>query len=135
MLVNMKEMLMMANKEKYAVAQFNINNLEWTRFVLEECEENENESEYLFSTERRSYRKMQNKTIQDAINKIAARTNIRKNVTPHVFRHTFATLAMENGIELGDLQQLLGHVNPATTIRYSEVSEERKRNAHKRFVK
>lgn len=102
---------------------------------LEECEENENESEYLFSTERRPYRKMQNKTIQDAINKIAARTNIRKNITPHVFRHTFATLAMENGIELGDLQQLLGHVNPATTLRYAEVSEERKRNAHKRFVK
>lgn len=102
---------------------------------LEECEENENESEYLFSTERHPYRQMQNKTIQDAINKIAARTNIRKNITPHVFRHTFATLAMENGIELGDLQQLLGHSNPGTTLRYAAVSEERKHNAHKRFVR
>ena len=102
---------------------------------LEECEENENESEYLFSTERRPYRKMQNKTIQDAINKIASRTSIKKNITPHVFRHTFATLAMENGIELGDLQQLLGHSNPGTTLRYAEVSEERKHNAHRRFVK
>ena len=40
MLVNMKEMLERAKKEKYAVAQFNINNLEWTRFILEECESN-----------------------------------------------------------------------------------------------
>lgn len=40
MLVNMKEMLERAKKEKYAVAQFNINNLEWTRFILEECEIN-----------------------------------------------------------------------------------------------
>jgi len=101
---------------------------------LAECHEGENNSEYLFSTERRPYRKMQNKTIQDLVDKIAARTNIEKNVTPHVFRHTMATLAMENGIELGDLQQLLGHSNPGTTLRYAEVSEERKHIAHKRFV-
>ena len=35
----MKEMLEKARKGKYAVPQFNINNLEWTRFILEECEE------------------------------------------------------------------------------------------------
>lgn len=34
----MKEMLEKAKEEKYAVPQFNINNLEWTRFILEECE-------------------------------------------------------------------------------------------------
>lgn len=101
---------------------------------LEECVEGENHSEYLFSTERRPYRKMHNKTIQDVIDKIASRTEISKNVTPHVFRHTMATLAMENGIELGDLQQLLGHENANTTLRYAQVSEERKQSAHKRFV-
>lgn len=40
MVVNMKEMLMKAKNEHYAVAHFNINNLEWTRFILEACEEN-----------------------------------------------------------------------------------------------
>lgn len=40
MLVNMKEMLNKAKEFKYAVAQFNINNLEWTRFILEECQNN-----------------------------------------------------------------------------------------------
>lgn len=101
---------------------------------LEDCEDNENDCEYLFSTERRPYRQMKNKTIQDEVDKIATRTDIKKNITPHVFRHTMATLAMENGIELGDLQQLLGHENPSTTLRYAAVSEERKHNAHKRFV-
>ena len=37
MLVNMIEILNAAKENKYAVAQFNINNLEWTRFILEEC--------------------------------------------------------------------------------------------------
>ena len=40
MLVNMKDMLNDAKDKKYAVAQFNINNLEWTRFILEECQNN-----------------------------------------------------------------------------------------------
>ena len=39
MLVNMKEMLEKAKEGKYAVAHFNINNLEWTRFILEASEE------------------------------------------------------------------------------------------------
>lgn len=38
MIDNMKTMLLKAEAEKYAVPQFNINNLEWTRFILEECE-------------------------------------------------------------------------------------------------
>lgn len=39
MLVNAKEILDKAHKEKYAIPHFNINNLEWTRFILEKCEE------------------------------------------------------------------------------------------------
>lgn len=40
MIVNMKKMLSKAKKNKYAVPQFNINNLEWAKFILEECNEN-----------------------------------------------------------------------------------------------
>ena len=39
MIVNGKEMLKKAKQEKYAVPHFNINNLEWTRFILEQCQE------------------------------------------------------------------------------------------------
>ncbi len=38
MLINSKEMLLEAKKRKYAIPHFNINNLEWTRFILEECQ-------------------------------------------------------------------------------------------------
>ncbi|MBQ7137190.1 MAG: class II fructose-1,6-bisphosphate aldolase [Bacilli bacterium] len=40
MLVNSINMLQKAKNEKYAIPQFNINNLEWTRYILEECEKN-----------------------------------------------------------------------------------------------
>ena len=39
MLVNFVEMLNKAKKEHYSVPQFNINNLEWTKYILEECKE------------------------------------------------------------------------------------------------
>lgn len=42
MLVNMKEMLIKATKEGKAIPQFNINNLEWTRYILEACEKKGN---------------------------------------------------------------------------------------------
>ena len=40
MLCNTKDMLLNAFNNKYAICQFNINNLEWTKYILEECEKN-----------------------------------------------------------------------------------------------
>lgn len=91
------------------------------------------ECEYLFVTERRPIRKMSDRNIERIIDKIEKRSKISKKLTPHVFRHTFAQLAMENGADLADVQHLLGHEDPATTLIYSHVSEERKKQAHKRF--
>ncbi|HZH61764.1 MAG TPA: tyrosine-type recombinase/integrase [Metabacillus sp.] len=91
------------------------------------------ECEYLFVTERRPIRKMSDRNIERIIDVIAGRAKLSKKLTPHVFRHTFAQLAMENGAELSDVQHLMGHEDPGTTLIYSHVSEERKKLAHKRY--
>lgn len=96
-------------------------------------EPSEGKSDHLFIRERRPFTKLSNRSIGRAIDKIAERSNLAKDLTPHVFRHTTATLLMENGAELADVQHILGHENPSTTLIYAHVSEERKRNAHKRF--
>lgn len=89
--------------------------------------------EYLFVTVRKPIRQLSNDSIQREIKIIEERSGIAKRLTPHVLRHTFAQLSTDAGIDLADLQQLLGHSNPATTLTYSQVSEERKQSAHKRF--
>lgn len=89
--------------------------------------------EALFVTERRPYRRLTNRGIQFQVDKIEQVSQVSKPLTPHVMRHTFATLAMDAGIELADLQHLLGHENPATTLCYAPVSEERKRDAFKKY--
>lgn len=91
------------------------------------------ECESLFITLRKPYRGVGNRAIQREISKIEGRMNISKKLTPHVMRHTFAQLSMDAGIELADLQHLMGHSNPSTTLVYSNVSEERKQQAFKKY--
>lgn len=89
--------------------------------------------EYLFVTQRKPHRKMSNRAIQDEVNRISNYSNLDKKITCHRFRHSFAGLSMEAGIELADLQYLMRHSNPSTTLVYANVSEERGRQAFKRF--
>jgi len=88
----------------------------------------------LFVTERKPIRRVGKRQIQREIKNIATRAGIGDKVHPHVLRHTFATLMLNNGAELAVLQQLLGHESPTTTQVYAQVTDERKKAAHKKYL-
>jgi len=56
------------------------------------------------------------------VKKYAQKAMIRKNVTPHVFRHTYATLLLEEDVDIKYIQHLLGHSSIMTTQIYTHVN-------------
>jgi len=103
------------------------------KYLNDRKEPSEGKRDFLFIGERRPYNRLTGRAIQKVVDNIEQRVSLSKPLTPHVFRHTFATLSMENGADLVDVQHLLGHERPETTQIYAHVSEERKKQAHRRF--
>lgn len=90
------------------------------------------ECEALMATERKPYHRLSKRGIQREISIIGKNAGLK--VSPHDLRRTFATLTLNNGAEITAVQELLGHQSPDVTLRYARITEERKREQHKKYL-
>ena len=67
------------------------------------------------------------------VKELAIKSNIKKNISPHTLRHSFATHLIENGADLRTIQKLLGHENIITTEIYTHLDTKHLRHIMKKF--
>lgn len=67
------------------------------------------------------------------VQRYALRAGVSVHISPHTFRHSFATHLLEGGADLRSVQMLLGHADIAATEIYTHVQEERVTAVHRRF--
>ena len=88
----------------------------------------------LFVTQRRPISRLMPRCIQQTLKEIGKRAELNIVLSPHIMRHTMATLAFQHGASLETVQHMLNHKSPATTQIYAEMDKTAVAAAHRRAV-
>ena len=98
------------------------------------CKENHIESGYIFVSPVKQGKMLNNSTIWRRLKKISKSAKINPNkIHPHAWRHLFAKKCKENGIDLDELRDILGHNDIKTTAIYTMTSNKEKKNKLERI--
>ncbi|GAB4155395.1 MAG: site-specific tyrosine recombinase XerD [Planctomycetota bacterium] len=81
----------------------------------------------------KSGRRLDRHNVLRIVKNLAGLAGVKKNISPHTFRHSFATELLKGGADLRSVQELLGHANITTTEIYTHVDDQRLKGAHKKF--
>ena len=92
----------------------------------------QDDSDFLFLRERRPYDPIDVRTVQHMFAELS--NIVGFHVSPHVIRHTTATLALQSGMQITQVQKMLGHSSVATTQIYAETLQEDVRRSHEKCV-
>ena len=93
----------------------------------------QDENEALFVSKNKPYQRLSIAGIELIVRKLGLETEINK-VHPHKFRRTLATMAIDKGMPIEQVQKLLGHVKIETTMHYAMVNQNNVKISHRKYI-
>lgn len=78
-------------------------------------------------------RRFSEQSIRLMLHKYTRNAGIKRNITPHMFRHSFATYLIEEGVDVSCVQQILGHTSIKTTQIYIHIAAQKQAEILKEF--
>lgn len=103
-------------------------------YLTEYMHMREDNSEYLFVSERKPHNSLKKEAIERSIRNIGKRSEIGRDLFPHLFRHTVATDMIQRSVPVTDVQRMLGHANINTTLEYAKTCDADVKNNHRKYV-
>lgn len=91
-------------------------------------------SPWLFVSERKPHGQLGTRAVQKVVKDMKEISKLDVKLSPHIFRHTFATLALNSGMKMEILQKILGHEDMATTGIYAKLQDEIVQHEYRQLV-
>ena len=91
------------------------------------------ENEALFVSKKKPHQRLSIAGIELIVRKLGIQTDIDR-VHPHKFRRTLATMAIDKGMPIEQVQKLLGHVKIETTMHYAMVNQNNVKISHRKYI-
>ena len=101
-------------------------------FELERPKESISDS--VFVIFRKPYNEMHKESIYARVKAIQKRSGIERSLFPHLLRHTMATDALNRGMNVSEVKEILGHEKLDTTMIYAKISHDSVKFNHKRYI-
>ena len=99
----------------------------------EYLKERQGDSKYIFVSDYKPHGRLSSRSVEVIVKRLGKEIGI-ETLSPHILRHTSATLALQSGMPLTQVQKMLGHSSPNTTQIYAETSQCDVANSHQKYV-
>lgn len=88
----------------------------------------------LFLSQKYPYGRLKKNAIELIVRKVWERAGIERRLFPHLIRHTTAIDVIDRGMDVTELQKILGHADLETTMIYAKISQENVKRSHKKYI-